>query len=469
VDDLRKFKLDPSRGPVPNTELIPPPLLTNHPLPFNWAYHQNPTIKTYQNPATGAKTLLNHSLPAKLGTLYLAPSVPSVPTGPPRNPPGDPLLLKLITDLNQALELRPIWTRRALTNQLASSPGLYLLKSAVQYVGYQFRGGPWRDAIIKYGIDPRTDPQYRIYQTVFFKIFDESEKVPGAPWVDIRSEYSRKTPADEGGNMSHIFDGKRISLDGKVWQICDITDPLLCNLAATASLRRECDIESDGWYTNGTWAKIKAIMRTKISAIRAGREMDDEEFEETLKYPDSVVDKTKPGMPRTKLAVPVPDWRQKGGPVRKGPPDNGRRKRRGGGKLKGAALGVGSRRKWKDVKIGVGSGANDSPVAQSRVGDLASLPGLRRPGAGSMDLDGAVEMGRPESSVYGGENVASSAYGGENLASSAYGGNEYDEDEDAEGEVYDEDEIGEGYDEDYDNQYGFGPREHEYGSDGLEG
>lgn len=177
------------------------------------------------------------------------------------------------------------------------TPGIYLLKSAIQYVGYQFRGGPWRDAIVRYGVDPRSDPSYRIYQTIFFKIVTDTEpldKAPlGKPWHDLRSEYTRRANPEGLDSNSHIFDGTSISLDGKLWQVCDITDPLLVKLLSTETLRKECDIYQDGWFCNGTWAKVRAIMRTKISAIRIGREMEEIDFRQTLKMPDDVVGKDR--------------------------------------------------------------------------------------------------------------------------------------------------------------------------------
>lgn len=307
---VKEFKLDPAMGVRENTELIPPPILTDHTIPFNWGYHQNPTIKIAIDPLTGQKTVFNHSTPAKLGTLYIPHDIPVAPTQPLSPPPQDPVLLSLIAELNAALDERPIWTRRAITNRVSASPGIYLLKPAIQYVGYQFRGGPWRDAIIKYGIDPRTDPKYRFYQTLFFKIFDEQEKVPGMPWLDIRSEYTRKSKIENTALDTHIFDGKSLSLDGKVWQVCDVTDPTIQKLASTKHLREVCDPEIDGWYCNGTWAKIKTVMRAKITAIRAGKEVPESAFKATLEIPDEV--EIAGNVKGKKLNVPIPDLRKYG-------------------------------------------------------------------------------------------------------------------------------------------------------------
>jgi len=296
VESLRKFKLDPSRGVKENEELIPPPTFSDKTVPINWGYHQNSTIKVTTDQTTGKTILTNQSRAPKINTYYIPFDTPTVPSAPPPLPLPDPILQSLLTELHAVLAERPIWTRRAILNRISrSNPGIYLLKPAIQYIGYQFRGGPWRDAIVRYGIDPRSSPEYRIYQTLFFKIVDHepAASAAGKPWHDKRSEYTRKAHPETLDPNSHIFDGTSISLDGKIWQVCDITDPLLVRLLSTPTLREKCDLHSDGWFCNGTWAKVRAIMRTKISAIRIGREMLDSDFAQTLQLPDVVKNKTR--------------------------------------------------------------------------------------------------------------------------------------------------------------------------------
>jgi general transcription factor 3C polypeptide 5 (transcription factor C subunit 1) len=306
VEKIKEFKLNPSKGPVQNEEIIPPPSFTDKIIPFNWGYHQNPTIKLMTDSTTGEITLVNMSASNRLMTQYIRHDIATVPSAPPLPPPDDPIITSLIVELRKALEERPIWTRRALQNRISDVPGMYLMKPAIQYVGYQFRGGPWRDSIIKWGVDPRTDPKYRFYQTMFFKIYNRpDERQPGDPWHDVRSEYTRTANRETLSRESHIFDGKSISLDGKVWQVCDITDPLIKFVASTKKVRETCDIDSDGWFCNGTWAKMKGIMKTKIAGIRVGREIMDEEFAPALAFPDIV----ELSSTRKKLTVPLPDWR----------------------------------------------------------------------------------------------------------------------------------------------------------------
>ncbi|KAL3422939.1 RNA polymerase III transcription factor [Phlyctema vagabunda] len=292
VDKLKKFKFDPSRGVTLCDEIVPPPSFTDHTVPFNWAYHQNPNLSRVMDEATGQHTLANLSKPPKVETVYLHAAAEEIPLVRPFEPiSDDPILHELIRRLNMALEERPIWTRRAIMNHIDYRPGEYLSKNAFQFVGYQFRGGPFRDAIIKFGIDPRTDPKYRIYQTLFFQMFtSDIDKKPGQPWRDNRIEWANRKALEPYDRKSHVFDGKSLSLDGKIWQICDITDPLLQQLASTPNIRDVCDIKSTGagWFLNGTWSKIKAIMKVKLLAIRLSKSISDDMFSHALAIPDHV-------------------------------------------------------------------------------------------------------------------------------------------------------------------------------------
>ncbi|KAJ5051009.1 uncharacterized protein L3040_002875 [Drepanopeziza brunnea f. sp. 'multigermtubi'] len=304
LEEMRKFKFNPSKGWKTNEELVPPPIMSSHALPFNWGWHQASQIEETLD-EHGKPKLLNKSKPGRGGVQYLGWDVDSVPSGPDRVPEDSDELHLLIGKLKEALAERPIWTRRSLANRIGGNTGLYLFKQALPFVGYQFRGGPWRDALIKFGLDPRADRKYREYQTFFFQIIAEDEKIQGAPWLDSRQNYTNMSKlrgvqmASEG---SHVFDGKKLTLDGKIWQVCDIKVPILQRLMENAPYREVCEPETDGWYCNGTIAKFKAIMKTTLIAIRSQRAIPDEAFAETLKIPDVVS-----GRLSKQISVPLPD------------------------------------------------------------------------------------------------------------------------------------------------------------------
>ena len=222
-------------------------------------------------------------MPLKTLTHMVTYSVPAVPIQPPSELPPvsslDERTQGAIQVMRGLFDQRPIWTRRALINVCHDIPES-VIKPVFQYSGYMFRSGPWREAIIRFGIDPRTDRKYRVYQTLMFHMapFDppqagsgagdgggaggtstaqndmarnpknkniknnQKKRVKSTRWDEDRTRYRRTARGKERHRHSHVFDGQKVTLDGKVWQVCDITDPLIKRLLETDRLRDDCDV-----------------------------------------------------------------------------------------------------------------------------------------------------------------------------------------------------------------------------------
>ena len=223
---------------------------------------------------------------------------PSVPTAPSEDLPSEsallPSLQSIIAAVRELFTRRPICTRRVVQNSVPAdiwkAVGPNTRKQIWQYVGFIWSSGPWRDTICAFGVDPRKDRAMRQYQTVVFQ-FDPEPMIRRADGVEISkvkmdSDLAAKAEVRDG----HVFDGSTVRLDGKVWQMCDIADPLLKLILGTEHLREECEMSSDGWYANGALAKIKVIMKTKMLAILAGgvdnEHLDDELLRLHEKIPD---------------------------------------------------------------------------------------------------------------------------------------------------------------------------------------
>lgn len=176
----------------------------------------------------------------------------------------------LMNQLEKLMEERPIWTRRAILNRITGDYSDSLMRIALQLIGYQFRGGPWRDAFVKYGVDPRSDPKFRAYQTLAFKLERNIVGTKKMTWEAIRKGQF-KSRARGKDRDSHIWNGDNYSTDGKFWQVCDIVDPFVHDIIEKAPLRPECDLKDSGWFYKGTWAKVKMIMKVKMIAIKKGR------------------------------------------------------------------------------------------------------------------------------------------------------------------------------------------------------
>lgn len=299
-----EFEFDPNKGTRHNEEILPPPLFTGHSLPFNWAWHQNPNIFLEKDPTTGEQVLINHSKPGQVHAHYVPHDVEALalPSGPPSAVPDEPYLRALVADLNGLFEERPIWTRRGLSNHIGDAPYYYLLRQGLQYVGYMFKGGPFRDAIIRYGVDPRADKRFRPYQTIFQQIETEDARVPEMPWQDDRQNFQSLRQYTKPPVPTHQFDGKTLTVDGKIWQVCDIIDPFLARLIKEAPYP-DTFHPVDGWFTNGAFAKIKHILKIKILALRINRSLEEADFAATLEVPD-IQDAAKSSR---KINLPVPD------------------------------------------------------------------------------------------------------------------------------------------------------------------
>ncbi|KAI8625195.1 hypothetical protein F5Y19DRAFT_451359 [Xylariaceae sp. FL1651] len=269
---LRQFKLDEGVATSLGLEIVPPPHFTDKVISFNYNYEQNPGIVDQGLDEEGETRLVNRQGRNKLSyghfihyDTFPAPDRPTRTDGEAQKMPN-----ALMEQLRDAMEKRPVWTRRAIVNQVRGDYTESVLKVALQLMGYQFRGGPFRDAIVKYGVDPRKDPEYRKYQTVSFKLAKNLVGSTKLPWQTIRRGQV-KSYSKNDDPTSHLWDGESYSTDGKLWQICDITDPFMINLIENAQVRPECDLSESGWFHRGTWQKIKTVMKVKMIAITKDR------------------------------------------------------------------------------------------------------------------------------------------------------------------------------------------------------
>ncbi|KAL1841349.1 hypothetical protein VTJ49DRAFT_7129 [Mycothermus thermophilus] len=331
VQKLKEFTLNPGIETGKNIDLIPPPYFTPISLPFPYNYAQNPHTKEISPDIAGSlsedqewERVVNITSRLSAAGYFIAHDEYPVPSAPRRPPDmSDPQVAAIINEMRLAMEERPIWTRRSMWNRLGTKFAELpknggLVRYCLQFAGYQFKGGPWRDALVKYGVDPRSDPKYRIYQTLIFKLHKTRLGTTGRSWQSMRRKDAgisnfgkawRDLGGDEAQLRTHIFDGEAFSTDGKVWQVCDITDPLLARLFAEAEVRPECDVEISGFYHRVLWSVAKAIMKCKMVAIRFNRTLTDQDFKPAL---DAI--KSLPhdggdggGGPGTSIGINLPD------------------------------------------------------------------------------------------------------------------------------------------------------------------
>lgn len=209
-------------------------------------YRQNPSVKQVVDDSGNVTTINVHAGP-KIANPPVPFDIDVVPQAASPDLPAietlTPAMQRLVNTALRVMRDRPIFTRRALYNCMPGDDwdvmGHNAAKHVYQYVGYMFSSGPWRDALVRYGVDPRTNSSFRIYQTMIFMLETEPK--------DTRAKYSRTKPDRTKTEQvlrkeSHLFDGVTVSTDGKIWQVCDIAEPFLKHLLSTTNLRKECHV-----------------------------------------------------------------------------------------------------------------------------------------------------------------------------------------------------------------------------------
>ena len=254
---------------------MPPPWFSTVTLPFNYWYRQNPAARRAVD-SQGNVTIVNDQAAPKSLLLRIPLDAAEVPAGPhERVPPLESLpeaRRRLVEQVEEKFEARPIWSRRALANALQSAEWAAWGKQLVAHVGYEFRSGPWRDLTVKFGVDPRTDPPCRVYQSMIFQ-FDAEARARHVG-VTPRKGGKKVMHVDDGPRRrataeSHVFDGVEVGLDGKIWQVCDVTYPVVRDLLATTNLRKTCHVSS--LRQDYGIMRFKGITDvTRVSASRMG-------------------------------------------------------------------------------------------------------------------------------------------------------------------------------------------------------
>ncbi|KAJ4993550.1 RNA polymerase iii transcription factor [Stagonosporopsis vannaccii] len=286
--DLKRYNVNTAAGADFTKSVGPSAEFLQMPIAFNYKFQQNAYVKyTNQGEINLQKRFQYNSY------IILKPTDDTVPTQPkPTLQPVSsltPYLQTLVGQIQDLLKERPIITRHMLYNKLGWDKRTRLRQAAV-YCGYFFESGPWREALIAWGVDPRKDPEYRKYQTVSFMSYKKRGTARHHDAFDKHvQELSRMTA--EQLEHQHIFDGIHASETGNTFQFCDVTDPLLAKMLATDNIRTTCAPTFQGWYHVGTWAKATVILKDKMNTIISGAVPDDTLYQRVCQWPELWDDK----------------------------------------------------------------------------------------------------------------------------------------------------------------------------------
>ncbi|KAK9475121.1 RNA polymerase III transcription factor IIIC subunit-domain-containing protein [Dipodascopsis tothii] len=267
LDVIKTLELSGGGGGE-DLDMPPPPRFSRVVVPLDYAYRQNPAVTAVTDP-NGTTRLVNKNLAKRLFSKVMHWTDAAVPetyhVSKLPVPKEGSELAEIVAALRELFEARPIWTKRALVAHLPprlKELGMNHVKFALPYVAFTWKSGPYRATYTRYGVDPRTDARYAEYQIEFFRFSpDEEREADSSP---LRNERAQPPVPD------HVFDGVHLP-PHRSFQLCDLRDPVLCDLLASGGRRDVCDV-MDGWIKATTMSKIRRIIKMKLKALLAGHE-----------------------------------------------------------------------------------------------------------------------------------------------------------------------------------------------------
>ncbi|CUM66006.1 uncharacterized protein PRCAT00003660001 [Priceomyces carsonii] len=266
--------------------LPPPPILSPIRFPFDYRFQKNPLTTTIKNNETGELKVISKKETLKLHTIIIdfnsetpllpaAPLIDNLKSLSQQNLSQasiDYHLLECVNWLRYAFDLKPIWLRKQLEDIVPSNLKR-VMKQALPYVSYIYKSGPWRFCNVKFGVDPRCDKSFWIYQSEYFRIpglhFNPNVVEPPkrVPLKTIKSENTELLISE-----TLIFDGNKLPLT-VTYQVGDIRDPDIVNLFSNNQknlgnkfFRDTIDFQ-DGWINRQTMESLRGIIRYKLNRL----------------------------------------------------------------------------------------------------------------------------------------------------------------------------------------------------------
>lgn len=287
---------DPGEYDNKDHQLPPPPVLSPIKYPFDYQYEKNPISITVKDPKSGDLKVISKKATVKLHTFMVDFRDESFPERP-----SDELiknfellgqsnltpstynydLFGCIRWLITLFDVKPIWLRKHIED-LVPDDFRRVLKQALPYVTYIFKNGPWRFCNVKYGVNPKLNQKYWIYQSEYFRLSNISIK----DVAEISGEkVVSKTVALNNNNdlkisSELIFLG--IKLPSTVtFQIGDISDVDVAEIieqAGSDMFRDTIDFQ-DGWVQKQVIEPIRRVVKYKLNQLVKNQLIDDVKVE----------------------------------------------------------------------------------------------------------------------------------------------------------------------------------------------
>lgn len=228
---LSNFRLGQDPASFMMTNTIAPPVFVRDQVSFPWAFRQNPFFST-DHTMSGQQEPELMSRPYAVEGWHVRFDITKVPSAALSEWKAEeamkPRVRDLILSIRSMMEQQPVLTKRQLYHRLQPRKHTEL-RNAMKHCGYQFSSGPWRDAVIRYGHDPRKYPADRQWQTLSF---NKGKSEPAA-----RLSEDGGTPATPAN-----FDGLQLPQGSRTYQVCEVTDPLLRGILDLETPQSTCSV-----------------------------------------------------------------------------------------------------------------------------------------------------------------------------------------------------------------------------------
>ncbi|CAJ1455016.1 unnamed protein product [Effrenium voratum] len=169
--------------------------------------------------------------------------------------------------MRRHFEQRPLWLRGPMEEQLQLqrlSPNVSTLQKSFMCVSYLWSDGPWRQAYIRLGYDPRKSPETRTLQVIDFRdrflrqqraYFERLQGTLDQTPVQALDCHFRTPPV----NRSQLY------------QYLDIEDEAVQQLLKSSEVLEECSYKT-GWLPQQTLENIRERMAVKAELLRRSRQ-----------------------------------------------------------------------------------------------------------------------------------------------------------------------------------------------------
>ncbi|KAK0544262.1 tau 95 subunit of transcription factor TFIIIC [Tilletia horrida] len=307
--------------------LVPPPIFSRQEIPFPYHYKHSMGSNLVAIPKGDGQVErrymnVQHYRGAGPTGIMLGSLKDAIPQGPDSIHERQLKYIDRATleKIRKLFDERPIWSKLALINQFGPNEPFNLFNSKfyLPHVSYIIYDGPFRDSMVRYGYNPRREPESRLTNTSVNKLVTTRKKkallqappeTPQAPQAvdedeedqdgdedgdvemdDVTGSAARRRPpieqnalnasdtpqpdipSDDPKRTTHIFDGtSNPALTAMVnYSLIDIVDPLVQKyiyVEGKVNIRSSLDMKT-GWYTRLAFERMKAAVSVRVKVAR---------------------------------------------------------------------------------------------------------------------------------------------------------------------------------------------------------